>query len=384
MTPAEIRQWAMRRVPEFLASVARAESFFPRDVQFGRMPATSAFETLKESFSALKSGEDTVGYRVDWEERQTARWGKQKFPARVWFDDEPSFVRAAGCAEAVSTLRTNMALTAVRCPALIPWIHSQSKRIAECSDGWESILEVACYFLANPKPRLYPRQLPLPIHTKFIDQNRDILRPVLDFLIAEHIQSSAQTFNGRFHLLEDEAPVRMRFLDRELAMNSGLRVLDIAQPLSQFCQFDPLARVAIVVENKICFLTLPPLVDAIAIWGGGKAAALLHNASWLQRCRLIYWGDMDDTGYNILSRLRHDHPHTESVLMDERAWLDHQKLARPGKLDAITITAPNLTPSETNAWQNVRTKGLMIEQEQIPVDDVTLALVRCFGCSPEH
>jgi len=373
MSALEIRAWAKKRVPEFLLNIASGVNFFPREVNFGRLPATAAFETLKEAFATLRSGEISVGYRVSWEERQTARWGRQLFPARVWFEDEAGFVQATGCGKLVSALRSNLALTEEKCPPLLPWAREKAKRVAEAGDVWFGILEVARYFIANPQPRLYPRQLPLPLPTKFIDQQHELLRAVLDFLLGDQINPTARTFNERFHLLEDESPVRLRFLDEELMRRAGFPVSDVTQPLSQFNSHDPCAEVVIVVENKMCFLTIPPISGGLAIWGGGKAAALLCNTHWLDKCRVIYWGDMDDTGYNILSELRKYHPHVESLLMDECAWSAHQLLAHPDKLDASPPPSLILTQQETIAWRQVRLLRQMIEQEQIPISAVTVA-----------
>ncbi len=374
MSAQEIREWARKRVSEFLQSVAKGENFFPREVNFGRLPATTAFETLKEAFAALRAGEASGGYRVSWEERQTARWGRQIFPARVWFEDEEGFVLASGCSLLASALRSNLKLTEEKCRALLPWVREKARRVAEAGDVWPGILEVARYFIANPRPRLYPRQLPLPLPTKFIDQQHELLRPVLDFLLGDQADPDARTFNGRFHLLEDEAPVRMRFVDDALMTRAGFRVHDITQPLSQFNQHDPSADVVLVVENKMCFLTLPAIAGGLAIWGGGKAAALLGKTTWLARCRLIYWGDMDDTGYNILSELRKHHAHVESLLMDEQAWQSHQLLAHEDKLDASPPSSLHLTEPEAVAWRQVRLLRQMIEQEKIPLSVVVTAL----------
>ncbi len=390
MSAQEIREWAKRKVPEFLRSIAKGENFFPHEVNFGRLPATTAFETLKDAFAALRAGEASVGYRVSWEERQTTRWGRQIFPARVWFEDEEGFVRASGCGLLASALRSNLKLTEEKCPALLPWAREKAKRVAEAGDVWAGILEVARYFIANPRPRLYPRQLPLPLPTKFIDQQHELLRPVLDFLLKDQVDPDARTFNDRFHLLEDEAPVRMRFLDDALMTRAGFPVHDITQPLSQFNHHDPRADIVFVVENKMCFLTLPAMVGGLTIWGGGKAAALLNKTTWIARCRLIYWGDMDDTGYNILSELRKHHPHVESLLMDEQAWQTHQSLAHADKLDAAPPPSLNLTEQEAVAWRQVRLLRQMIEQEKIPLNAVVAALglagiktpPSCCSCSP--
>lgn len=374
MSAQEIREWARRRVPEFLRSVASGEGFFPREVNFGRLPATTAFETLRDAFAALRSGESSIGYRVSWEERQTARWGKQLLPVQVWFEDETGFVRATGCGALVSALRTSLKLTEEKCPRLLPWAREKARRVAEAGDVWPGILEVACYFINNPQPRLYPRQLPLPLPTKFIDEQHELLRVVLDFLLEDQIAPDTSTFNARFHLLEDEAPVRMRFLDAEAMEKAGFPVRDVTQPLSQFNRHDPRADVVVVVENKMCFLTLPAMARGLAVWGGGKAAALLHKTVWLSNCRFYYWGDMDDTGYSILSELRRHHPMVQSLLMNERAWREHQHLAHADKLDAAPPESLNLNESELVAWRQVRLLRQVIEQEQIPVASVECAL----------
>lgn len=374
MSVQEIREWARRRVPEFLQCIASGEIFFPREVNFGRLPATTAFETLREAFASLRAGEAAVGYRVSWEERQTTRWGKQLFPIRVWFEDEPGFERATGCGPLVSALRSNLEVTADKCPVLLPWVREKAKKVAEAGSAWPGILEVACYFIVTPKPCLYPRQLPLRLPTKFIDQQHDLLRPVLDFVLGDRIDPAARTFNSRFHLLEDEALVRMRFLDGVVMKRANFPVKDVTQPISQFNSHDPCPDTVLVAENKMCFLTLPAFSGCLAIWGGGKAAALLHKTSWLGRCRLIYWGDMDDTGYNILSELRNHHPHVESLLMDEQAWRDHRLLAHPDKLDASPPKSLNLTEAEAVAWNQTRLLRQMIEQEQLPLEAVATAL----------
>jgi len=374
MSVQEIRDWARRRVPDFLQSIATGENFFPREINFGRPPPATAFETLKEAFAALRAGEANLGYRVLWEERQTARWGRQIFPTRVWFETEEEFVLASGCGSLASALRSNLKLTERQCPRLLPWARGRALRVAEAGNDWPGILEVASYFLAHPRPCLYPRQLPLSLPTKFIDQHHDLLRPVLDFLLEDQIDPAARTFNGRFYLLEDETQIRMRFLDEEFMKRRGFPVRDLSQPLSQFNRYDPCADIVFVIENKMCFLTFPDISGGLAIFGGGKAATLLHQTAWLAKCRFVYWGDMDDTGFNILSEMRIRHPHVESLLMDERARQAHQSLAHGGKLDSSRPLSLALTEQEAMAWNHVRLLGQMIEQEQIPLDAVAAAL----------
>lgn len=374
MTPTDIREWAGKRHGEFLRAIAAGETFFPKEVRFGRPSPTEDFGKLKSQCDALAAGITRVGYRIEWEERNTARWGRQRFPVRVWFEDEAGFTAATGKADELAALRACLELTRVRCPVLEEWVWHHPGRVVEASADWTRVLNVCNYFLVHPRPGLYARQLPIAVPTKFIDDRRELLRPILDFLLGSRVQTEARTFNERFGLLEDEPHVRLRFLDDALRVASGHPVPDATLPVGAVRGLALYPAVTVVVENKMCFLTLPPLPNAVALWGSGKAAALLHTVGWLRRSRLIYWGDMDDTGFNILSRLRAEYPQTESMLMDVSAWQAHSRLAHPGNLDFHTPERLFLTPDEEAAWRLVREGGHLIEQEQIPLEDVNAAI----------
>ncbi len=374
MTPDDIREWAGKRHSEYLRAMAAGENFFPKEVRFGRPSPTEDFGRLKAGCDALVAGAQRVGYQIEWEERNTARWGRQRFPSRVWFEDEAGFVAATGKKAELARLRACLAMTREQCPPLEEWARRHPGRVVEASEDWPRVLKVCCYFLANPRPGLYARQLPIGVPTKFIDEHRDLLRPILDFLLGDQINPDARTFNERFGLLEDEAHVRLRFLDDSLRVASGHPVPDATLPVGAFRQLMLCPATVVVVENKMCFLTLPALPRTIALLGNGKAATLLHDVGWLRSCRLIYWGDMDDTGFNILSRIREEYPQTESLLMDADAWHAHCPLAHPGNLDFHTPERLFLTSDEEAAWRLVREGGYLIEQEQIPLEVVNAEL----------
>lgn len=376
MTPEQIREWALARHSDYLRTIVTGEVFFPKEVRFGRASPTEDFRRLKTQFDSLAAGAVRIGYCIAWEERNTARWGRQRFPVRVWFEDETGFATATGKATELAKFRRNLGLTREQRPELEEWMRKNARRIVEAGEDWPGVLRVCSYFLKNPQPQLYARQLPINVPTKFIDGHHDLLRSVLDFLIGNHADPAARTFDARFHLLEDEAHVRLRFLDDSLRLSSEFPVTDATLPVSSFRTLSIRPKIAIVAENKMCFLTLPPKADAIALFGAGKAAALLHGTPWLQNCRLFYWGDMDDTGFNILSQLRAEYPRTESLLMNAAAWHEHRQLAEPGRLDAVPPLRLALTPDEEAAWREARDGGLMIEQEKIPIDAVNRALAK--------
>jgi hypothetical protein len=121
------------------------------------------------------------------------------------------------------------------------------------------------------------------------------------------------------------------------------------------------------------FLTLPRLPNSIGIWGAGEAVSLLSECRWLQSCRILYWGDIDVRGFEILSRLRTNFPRTQSLLMGEATLRRFQRLALPGN-GSKPGTPDNLAPEEQGAFNTVLSENLKLEQEKLPPDAAKQAL----------
>jgi hypothetical protein len=110
------------------------------------------------------------------------------------------------------------------------------------------------------------------------------------------------------------------------------------------------------------FLTLPQIPKTLAIYGGGKASALLSSVPWLKGCQVYYWGDIDDPGYRMLSKLRREGMTVQSIFMDEETWRQFGHLANPGNVEPGSLDL-HLNATELSVWKIVREKKLMLEQE---------------------
>lgn len=361
--PDDIARLCQRKYPAFLRSVVTGEAFFPLEIRFGRPSTTAEWETLRREITALAGG--NLGYCIDWDETNTRRWGRQKFPRRVWFADEASFLRALGKAGEGGRFRANLALTRERCPELEGWLPANAPRVVEFSSVWPDLLKVCRYFLAHPRPGLYARELPIAVDTKFVERHETILRDLLDFLLPESARTDADRFAERFGLRFDEALIRFRLLDPSLRTRLGLPVDDLSVPLSQFRALGWPGLTVIVTENKMTFLTLPPTENALGIWGGGGAAELLTAVTWLARGPLYYWGDLDVHGFHILSRLRRAFPALTSLMMNESTLDQHAEhigASRPASYEDVA----GLTEPERRAYRRLLVEGLLLEQEKIP------------------
>jgi hypothetical protein len=362
LSSVDIQRLCQRKFPAFLKALVTGEQFFPLDVRFGRPSTTDEFEKLRAEIASLTT--DAHGYRIEWSEKNTRKWGRQKLPERVWFETEEEFVRAMGKVSDVARFRENLLLTRKICPSLELWLPDNVTALIDFADEWNGLLQVCAYFLKNPRPGLYARELPVDVDTKFIERHHAILGKMLGFLLYIEARYGIR-FEERFGILYDEPLIRIRILDESLHEKLRQPLSDFSTPLSRCSKLNWQDLAVIITENKMNFLTLPTIGGAIGIWGGGHAAELLKQIPWLKNCRLFYWGDLDEHGVQILANLRASFPSVTSVMMDAATLSDFGNLAAVGTAaDAFDVSL--LNAEEREAFDRIRTGNLRLEQEKIP------------------
>lgn len=373
LNPDDIQRLCERKYPAFLRSIVTGEQFFPMLIRFGRPSSVDDWEKLRREISSLANGD--IGYRIEWVETNTRRWGQQKFPERVWFENELGLLKALRKTSEVEKFRSNIALTRKECPALEGWLPRNAPRLIEFPAVWPDLLKVCSHFLNNPRPGIYSRELPIEVDTKFIERYQGILWDLLDFLLPDSTKVASDRFEERFGLRYDEPMIRFRILDPKLKLRINLPVDDLAVPLSQFCALGWTGLTVLITENKMrtTFLTLPPIPAAIGVWGGGGAAELLSSAHWFANCRIFYWGDLDVHGFHILSRLRRTFPQVTSIMMDEATLDAFSNFIVPAS-ESTYEEISNLTAEERGAYQRVKTAQILLEQEKISQRYATKAL----------
>jgi hypothetical protein len=370
LTPAEIKGMSDRKYSAYLRSLITGETIFPLRIKFGIPSSTDEFAKLRQEVTDLVSG--NFGYTIEWEEKDTRKWGRQKLPTQVRFDTEQQFVASLGKQVEVAKFKENLTLTSRRLPQLRSWLLSHSKSLVENESVWQSVVAVCEYFLANPKPGLYMRELPIPVHTKFIAENRQVVASMLESILPDAAKSEGETFEERFGLKRCEPLVRFRLLDPELMQRLGMPQDELGLPVGAFRALAIADVRVLITENLMNFVCLPAITKCVAIFGHGNAAELLAQIEWLHKCDAFYWGDIDEHGFHILSRLRSHFPHLKSLLMDIATLNRHKDLAGEGELAG---KAPqNLTREEFDAYQEVARHGWRIEQEKIPQIEAIQAL----------
>ena len=382
ITPEAIRKKALRAYLTFLAALADGRPFFPWDVPFGKQAWRPKgdyhrFAARREALLAASKGERGAGYTVELVPRPMRRYGEQLLPARIFFETEVDFLAFLGKTNEAAQFKAALAQTSAHLPGLVPWLAHHPRQALPYLDRWGDLLTVCVYFLDHPQPGRYARELPIPVHTKFVEAHAGILARLLDAVLPEaDVRQGEKDFHRRFGLRYDEPLVRARLLDVRLQARYGVPVADLSTPVSEFRRLAWRGARGLIVENKWTFLTLPPHPNGFALWGGGFGVGVLREVGWLADVPLLYWGDLDAQGFMILSQLRSFLPHARSFLMDGATLDAFRAFVVPGTpLPETDVRAlPHLTPAEQALFRRLAEENLRLEQERIPPAFVQKAL----------
>ena len=366
ITSAEIKKKASRKYTDYLRGVAFGMTFQPIVIPCDKKASDTIAEYQKE-FNDIRSLSKEVkgyGYTIHWKTVKTKMLGTQGLPSKIKFETAEDFERFLQKVKEVDVFRKNVALIKGRFPKLQCWIEKYPLKVIDNSEDWNDILKVLDYFSKNPKPQLYIRELPIEVHTKFIERHNTLIGELLDIVIKEYINTNEKEFEKRYNLHYDEPTVRIRLLDRTLAKKFFYGLDDITIPVSQFLKLQiPISKVYIV-ENKVNFLTFPLIPNSIVIWGKGYGVASIKDSELLKSIVLTYWGDLDAQGFEILSQFRSYFAHVKSLLMDKTTFDKYfeNDLGTPSKVKVEL----NLTTEEENLYQYIKANNYRLEQEKIP------------------
>lgn len=367
ITPEQISKKAARFYPKHLANIVSGDESFPWEVQFGKIKTTEDYNTIRKHVDLLmKNSKETrgYGYVVKSKTHHTRKYHVQSLPENIYFETEDDYLQYIGKVTEVQRFRDNVKLIKKDLPQLHEWVLSNPMKIIQNEDDWEGLARVCRYFINNPRPNLYIRELPIEIHTKFIEGHKGILKSLLDYILPdEALNKEHSQFEKRYYLKYEVPVIRLRLLDNKIR-GEYTPLTDITMPLSEFGKLDFDTYKIIITENKMNFLTLPDIEQCIAIWGKGVSALLLKDVKWLKEAKIVYWGDMDIQGFRILSQVREYFPQTVSLMMDQDTYETYKMFSVQGTPEEIIKTL-NLTKGESELYQYLYKNNLRLEQEKI-------------------
>ena len=366
ITASEIKKKAERKYQGYLRRIVVCEPFEPIVIPCDKKasPTMTEYEKELKDVRSLSKEVKGYGYTIEWKKVNSKNLGLQDFPYTVLFDSSEDFERFLYKTNEVICFRKNISTILAAFPSLKSWIEKYPMKVVDNADIWGDLLKVLTYFAENPQPNLYIRELPIEVHTKFIERNKSIIRELLDIVIAPYVCEEEKDFERRFNLKYSEPIVRMRILDSYVVSSCFNGVNDISVPVSQFCNLSLHVSKVFVVENLVNFQTFPQIPDSIVVWGKGYAVSALKESVMLKSVALYYWGDLDAQGFEILSQFRSYFPQSQSFLMDKNTFDAYfeDDLGTPSNV-SIEL---NLTEEEKTLYEYIKNNNLRLEQEKIP------------------
>jgi hypothetical protein len=319
---------------------------------------------------------------VRWIERQWARRGREKLPSSVTFadarqvfvelDDVARWDRAKARAERLAAawpvLANSVALSR-HFDALADYGDEEISRL-------ESLIE---WLVRHPNSRLFLRQLPVEgVDTKWFESRRAVVGDLVATALGRLASSDLYDLCG---LRRPTARVRLRILCPKLRAAIG-GLCDVEAPIDEIARLTLRPTRVLVVENLQTGLALPDLEDIVSIMKLGKAVSLLNEIPWLGAASVLYWGDIDTHGFDILDTARIALPSVRSVLMDQKTLVSHRHLCVT-EPTPIAATLPRLTASEQGVFQDLVANKfgthLRLEQERLVLAECIDAIERAFA-----
>lgn len=313
-------------------------------------------------------GVDADGVEVVWTERNWPSAGTQRVPLRLRISGAHAIALFAGTGAHWTRLAACATKLGERMPSTGGSTATAVRRHVLTITGYadaefDQLLDVVDWLVSNPASGRRIRELPVRgVDTKWLERHRSVAEDLF----------RARTGLPGLGLAESKSLIRVRFLDEALRPGG---IVDAALPVAGLAALDIRPGVVFVFENLESVLAMPDVPGAVVVHGSGYAAGRLAAVPWIRAARLVYWGDLDSDGFQILSRLRSGGVDVASILMDVAAVERYRDLAgaeprtAPGDLSA-------LTDAESAAFALLQSLGgLRIEQERIPWADALEMLV---------
>ena len=293
-------------------------------------------------------------------------------PVRIVFADAQSVFAELGESGRAKAFLLMYRQLQQELPAAIPWLLDYPRRIQQ-RGFFPGCLSLGKSFLAGIEPGQYLREIQADgVDTKFMERDMLLTRSLWNTLNPDRVAANEAELRELWQTRQVETPsVGVRVLDEQLGWYGVTKFFLSVDEAAKCCL--PVRRV-FITENKVNGYRLPMLADSMVLFGMGYGVIeLARKAAWLHATEVIYWGDLDSNGFDILSQLRAELPRVRSMLMTPELWTRYPEavVADEGECPRIP---DRLTVREKQAWAIGREHHARLEQERILLKDVEAAV----------
>jgi hypothetical protein len=367
------RQW---NTGSYLKGYLAGEPWQPLELPVRGPSAAELLNQLDQARRWLDRFEQQADrFHLEYEEVQSPPLKTHRVPSRVRIESFAQLCEILGTQSDVQTIEELRAHTRVAIPVLASWVSAHPLAVLRHAGVWDEVLATVQWIIGHDTSRLYVRQIDVAgVDTKFVERHHRLLEQLLTILLPSYrFNPEAFGFTARFRFLEKPSYLRFRVLD-PTAFSGEFSEMTVR--VDELAKASPQATVVFVVENEVTYLAFPAVPNALVVFGSGFLTGLA-DLPWLRHKELVYWGDIDTHGFDILDRLRSRFDSVRSILMDRETLMGHPRqwvnephpTARP---------LPHLTIEEASLYQDLVEgtygESVRLEQERIRFSIIEEAL----------
>lgn len=372
----QVRKKAERKLLSLYRSAISGDNIFPWSVPLNRSALKEDLIVWRNEAESLrkidKNHSGKPGPVIQTKLVKTRKFGEQIFPEKIVFESAADLLGFLGKKNEFNQLMELVEMSRLSLPQIESWLLGSSSplRILENKNHWPGILDVCGYFYTRTDFDLYPRLFPLSVHSKFLEENRGVLADILSCVLPENKKNPAGlTFEEKFLIKTMPQKLAVRIPDQDLrnALGIPFSELEVAtKELSRIIEAFKGTIHFIIIENKSSYLSFPDVPNGVLIFGSGFLVGALETQNFLHKGRVLYWGDIDAHGFEILSLMREQIPHTETFLMSEEI-LNQFWSGTVGKPSVKSEDPKALSHAELKLYRHLKNGEKRLEQERLPL-----------------
>jgi len=361
---------------QYLKNIILGISFQPIILRGGKnKPVTTA--ALHEQirwFQSKEKKQNKKGWIIEWEEWASKKLGRQQWPLTVSVSTEEDFLFLIEKEKHVAAFKAQLHRLLQWNAAIKEWLAERPKFVLELNKSWSGICSVVDYLLNNDVSHHYLRSIPVPVHTKFIEQHKKVIHSILHHLNDVKFSSPDIPLEETLKLNRKPFFFTLRWLDEGLGLRYTVGMNLFAVPAHFLQQCEWIVERVILVENETNLYLFNKMPGTLAICSFGRALHLLKEIPFLHNTQLYYWGDVDEKGFEMLNEIREYYPHIISLFMDEATIVNHKT-----ELDIKPIAYQKkkfllLQPHEEEGYHLLLQNNQWLEQEKLQQEYVQMIL----------
>jgi len=370
---AAFRQQLARYYKAYLKTTILGEPFSPIILRGEKNKPATMIDLQKAVALFLQNEKNKTrpGWSIEWTDWNSRIVGRQKWVSKIIVETEEDFVHLIQKEQEVIAFKNQLNVLLKWRPGVQSFLAEKPERILSFKEAWMDIQKVVDYLLAHDVTGHYVRSIPVPVHTKFIEDYESLILSLLKAIAPDRFTPAALSLEQALCLKLKPFLYSLRWLDDNMSeqLMHGMEFTGVT--VDWLRKINWTIREVWLVENETNLYLIPPRKNAIALFSKGYAMSRLRDIPFFNTTKIYYWGDLDEDGYKMLNGMRAWYPHITSVFMDERTLVSHAKELVMQQAKYKTTLLPSLTPEEQAAFNILKHHNGRLEQERIRQDYIT-------------